>query len=208
MKLRGTLILLLATVSLAALLIAAVAMLQSLLPEPERYRDVASLAQTLLTILALLVGGAFAAYKLELFRDFEPHLTLSHTINYRSVGDSYLHIDVAVRLHNSSKVKVALQEGFWMLQQIAPLDDAQVEEIVARSRVEDLPEFPWPVVDEGIWLWDDGQLVIEPGETHQELVEILVPHEVGSLRIYTFCRDPHLREWAGWDLSTVFDTME
>ena len=117
-------------------------MLESNLPDVSKYKDIADLVQTALTIFALLAGGAFAAYKLELFRDFEPHLTLTHTINHRRMGDSYIHIDVAVRMHNSSKVKVDLYEGFWTLQQLSPVRDSEVEQIYLPSLEADLPEFP------------------------------------------------------------------
>lgn len=179
------------------------------LPEAEKYKDIADLVQTALTIMALLAGGAFAAYKLELFRDFEPHLTITHTINYRRVGDSYIHIDLAVRMHNSSKVKVDLFEGFWTLQQISPVSDAEVEQVYLRTLNEDHPDFPWPGLNEGSWLWDRGELVIEPGESHQELLEIIVPDEIKTMMIYTFFYDQRVAEdEAGWDLATVFDIIE
>lgn len=183
--------------------------LQAFLPDASAYKDIADLVQTALTILALLAGGALAAYKLEIFRDFEPHLTMTHTINHRRVGDSYIHIDIAVSMHNSSKVKVDLYEGFWTLQQISPVSDSEVEQTYLPSVDEDLPEFPWPVLKEGVWIWDQGDLVIEPGESHQELLEIIVPDEISTLLVYTFCYGPRFREdEAGWDLATVFDIME
>ena len=199
----------LAGVASLSALVAVLWLLQSYLPEADKYKDIADLVQTGLTILALLAGGAFAAYKLELFREFEPHLTITHTVNHRRVGDSYVHIDVAVRMQNSSKVKVDLYEGFWTLQQISPASDVEVEQIYFRSLDGDPPEFPWPGLNEGIWLWNRGELVIEPGESHQELLEIIVPDEVKTLMIYTFCYDPRVPEdEAGWDLATVFDIME
>ena len=204
---RAGLVVLVALVSLASL-VALLLLLESYLPGAEKYKDIADLVQTALTILALLGGGAFAAYKLELFRDFEPHLTISHTINHRPVGNSYVHIDIAVSMRNGSKVKVELHEGFWTLQQISPLTDPEAEEVYSRRLDEDLPEFPWPVLDEGLWKWSRDDLVIEPGETHHELLEIIVPDEVETMLIYTFCYDPRVREQdIGWSLATVFDTI-
>ncbi len=199
---------LVALLSLAALVVL-LWLIGNSLPEAENYKDIADLVQTALTIMALLAGGAFAAYKLELFRDFEPHLTITHTINYRRVGDSYIHIDLAVRMHNSSKVKVDLYEGFWTLQQISPVSDAEVEQIYLGTLNGDPQDFPWPALKEGGWLWDRGELVIEPGESHQELLEIIVPDEVKTMMIYTFCYDQRVAEdEAGWDLATVFDIIE
>ena len=198
-----------AGLTLLAGLIALMWLLESNLPNVSKYKDIADLVQTALTILALLAGGAFAAYKLELFRDFEPHLTISHTINHRSVGDSYVHIDVSVRLHNSSKVRVDLREGFWTLQQISPVSDTEVEQTYLPSLESDLPEFPWPALNEGVWVWDRGELAIEPGESHHELLEFIVPDETKALMVYTFCYYPPAHEdETGWDLATVFDIMD
>ena len=58
------------------------------------------------TAFAILAGGFFAAYKLEVFRDFAPHLTITHAITHRAVSDSYVYISVSITLHNSSRVKV------------------------------------------------------------------------------------------------------
>ena len=198
----------LAVIASLALLVALVWGLRAFLPDTNAYKDIADLVQTTLTILALVAGGAFAAYKLELFRDFEPHLTISHTINHRPVGNSYVHIDISVRMHNSSKVKVDLREGFWTLQQISPVSNAEVERVYLRSLDEDLLEFPWPLLDEGVWMWDPRQLSIEPGETHHDLLEILAPDDVQSMLIYTFCYNPRTpQEDIGWGLATVFDIM-
>ena len=203
-------VLLAAVVGLALLagLIALLWLLQSYLPDVNKYKDLADLVQTALTVLALLGGAAFAAYKLELFRDFEPHLTLTHTINHRPVGDSYVHIDIVVRMHNSSRVRVDLHEGFWTLQQIPPLSDTEVEQIYLPSLEADLPEFPWPALNEGVWVWDRGELAIEPGASHHELLEFIVPDDIKALIIYTFCYSPPVPEETGWDLATVFDIID
>lgn len=92
-----------------------VALLNWALPEAASLGDWASIVLALVTVLAILFGGLFAAVKFDLFRDFEPHLTISHTIRHRSVGSDYVHIDVTAVLHNSSRVKVELQDGYFLL---------------------------------------------------------------------------------------------
>lgn len=200
-------ILLYVLVSVVALFIL-VAVLDWALPEAAPLGDWADTALAVVTILAILVGGLFAAAKLEIFRDFEPHLRFTHTINHRRLGESYIHIDVVVSMLNSSKVKVDLHEGFWTLQQISPITDNEVEQFFSRDPVEELTVYPWPVLNEGGWQWSQVGLVIEPGETHQELLEFIVPDDTATLLIYTSCYLPaDSREESVWDLATVFDIM-
>ena len=64
--------------------------------------------QSAITSVAIVVGGAFALFKLQVFRTFEPHLTITQEVSHRPVGDSYVHIVVTATLHNSSRVRVDL----------------------------------------------------------------------------------------------------
>ena len=70
------------------------------------FSDAAKTVQALGTLAAILAGGVFALYKLQVFRDFQPHLTITHEISHRPIGDSYVHLDVTVTLRNSSKTHV------------------------------------------------------------------------------------------------------
>ena len=92
-----------------------VALLDWLLPGAATFMDWTQIVLSLVTILAIVFGGLFAAVKFELFRDFEPHLTISHTINHRPLGDSHVHIDVRAVLHNSSRVRVELTDGYFVV---------------------------------------------------------------------------------------------
>ena len=72
----------------------------------------------------------FALFKLQVFRNLQPHLTISHEITHRVVSDSYVHISVTAVLHNSSRVKVEIEEGSFHLLRIAPVTDEEVARAV------------------------------------------------------------------------------
>ena len=55
------------------------------------FRELLGVAQSLVTILAIIAGGIFATYKWQIFREFEPHLTITHEVSLRPVGESYVH---------------------------------------------------------------------------------------------------------------------
>ena len=120
------------------------------------FKDSATVVQSIGTIVAICIGGTFAFYRLQIFRSFAPHLTISHTVSHRPVGTRYVHIAVTANLRNSSKVKLDIREGFFSLQQVAPVDDDEVERLYAEVFVDrDSRALQWPTLDEARLTWGE-----------------------------------------------------
>ena len=176
-----------------------------------KFTDAATAVQAIGILVTICVGGVFAYQRLQIFRTFEPHLTITHKVSHRHIGDSYTHIAVTATLRNSSKVQVELREGFFLLQQIAPLLDEEVEALYAQVFIEDggYVNLQWNTLDEVSRIWDKGDLIVEPGESHPETCEFIVSREVESVILYTyFCnqRFPQYTQSAkGWVAKTVYD---
>ena len=183
--------------------------------EIARIKDVIGIVQAFVWAFAILAGGVFAYRKLELFRDFEPHLTVTHAVSHRPVGQHYLHIAVTVTLHNSSKVKIDVKQGYIQLSQISPIDDETVKqkyaEVFGNPNAGDVRNFRWIELDTMPRASDDDALVIEPGESHTELGEFIVSDEVKTVLVYSyFYNSRHsggARSAPGWTASTVYDIM-
>ena len=160
-------------------------------------------------------GGNFAYRKLELFRDFEPHLTVMHTVSHRRVGQNYLHIAVTATLHNTSKVMVVVKQGYIQLSQISPIDDEIVEqkyaEVFGNPNAGDVRHFRWIELDTMPRASDDDALVIEPGESHTEPGEFIISDEVKTVLVYSYFynsrRSGGDRSAPGWTASTVYDII-
>ena len=97
------------------------------------FNDAAKTLQALGTLAAILAGGVFALYKLQVFRDFQPHLTITHEISHRRIGESYVHLDVAATLHNSSKTHVEVSKVHFVLSMISPVTDGDVDDLYAKA---------------------------------------------------------------------------
>lgn len=141
--------------------------------------------------------------KFDLFRDFEPHLTISHAINHRNIGESYVHIDVAVTLHNSSKVRVVLRGGYFILQQIRPVSGEH--RIPEPSTV-----YPfWSILEEFSIDLGERPLELEPGQALQEVFQFMVPDHVETVLIhYSFHDAGSLAEQpTGWGITEVYDII-
>lgn len=201
--------------ALAALLAVALAfaVLDWFLPPSVSIKDRAGIIQGVVTALAIIFGGLLAAVKLELFRDFEPHLTITHEVSHRRVGDSYVHIAVKAALHNTSKVRVAIRAGIFRIHQIAPMADSEIEDIYFQVfGTRDLLDLQWPTLEEIQPAWDENELTIEPGETHRHTIEFIVSVAHKTVLIYTYFYNPNYSEGRkapqGWGEATVYDISE
>ena len=81
---RGLLIIGIAIV----LQIASLVLLDLTLTGAGKLKDIAAIIQSSVTAVAIAAGGLFAYYKLQFFRDLEPHLTITHEVSHRLIGDS------------------------------------------------------------------------------------------------------------------------
>ena len=189
-------------------------LLNSLLPDTGRAKDVAGTIQSFVTVVAIVIGAYFAYSRLQIFRTFEPHVTISHKVSHRRLSDSYVHIDATAILHNNSKVQIGLQRGFSRLQGVSPVSDEEAESLYARTfddREDD--NLQWPVLQDLQRVWGKSELVVEPGESHEETFEFVIREsDYKSVLIYTYFYNPRYRKNAdsaeGWAATTVYDIVE
>ncbi len=177
-----------------------------------RFSDVVSSAQLFATAVIIIAGAVFAYRKLQLFRDFEPHLTVTQSATHRAAGTQYLHIAVTASLHNSSKIRVEIRESFFRLHQVQPLDDEDIEALYeAAFNSEQHADIGWPVIDEAFHRLGPNELVIEPGESHHEYCEFIISNDVDTVLIYSYFynleHSQHSRSAQGWSATTVHDMV-
>lgn len=179
-------------------------------PDTSKLEELLGIAQAFLTVFAIIAGGVFAAYKWQVFRESEPHLTITNSVSHRLIGDSYVHLAVMATLHNGSRVKMEFREAFFSLQQIGPVSDKDVDALYAQYsqafEEEENESIQWPTLDEVPLTWDRDVLIVEPGESHQETCEFIVSREVQSVILYTYfynSRVPQVPQ--GWGATAIHD---
>ncbi len=170
------------------------------------------LLQSLATTLVLVAGGIFAYRKLQLFRDFEPHLTVTQTVTSRAVGSSYAHIAVTTTLRNSSKVRVEVRECLFQIHQVQPLSDDDVEHYYVEAFREDGSAYiEWPIIDEVARRMEPNEIVIEPGACHHEPCEFIVSRHVTTVLVYSYFFNTGYSDYGqsaqGWSATTVHDDI-
>ena len=167
--------------------------------------------ETAVTLVAIALGGVFAFYRLEVFRDFQPHLTITQEISHRRIGDRYVHISVVARLTNSSKVVVEIRNALFRMQQISPFSDAEVEQLFVsfESNPNEEKYVQFPTVVEFNRKWVRDEFVIEPGETESENYEFIVADDFDAVQVTAFFTDQILiteqHTERGWLAISVYD---
>ncbi len=194
-------------------LIVALVLLNFTLSGAGRLKDIAAIVQSSVTAVAIVAGGVFAYYKLQLFRDFEPHLSITHEISHRVISESYIHIGVTANLHSSSKVKVELRRAFFSIQVVSPLTDNKVEnlyeEIFVKKSNKDIQ---WRTLYNIPREWIKNELIIEPSESHQEISEFILSSDIEAIVIYTYFYNskssPSAQSAEGWSATTIYDIID
>ena len=178
------------------------------LPDTGLASDVTRIVQASVTAVAIAAGGVFAGVKLQVFRDFEPHLDVKHEISHRYIGGSYVHIGVTSILRNGSKVKIEILEGIFALQRIEPISDDMIEGLYAQTSNQ---EMQWPVLEKVERRWGKNDLVIEPGESHRETYEFVISRETTSVLVYTYFHNskysPESQRAEGWAATSFYDIV-
>ncbi len=164
----------------------------------------------LFMVATILIGGGYALYKLDVFRNLKPHLALEHVVTHRHVGDSYVHIAIQVSLTNTSKVAVATTDAVCIVQQIAPLDDEEVATLYSNffeKKTES--DIQWPLLNRWDKSWAFGEMTIEPKGTHVEYWETIISKGIRTVLVSTRYDNANYIEGAdasrGWELSTAYD---
>ena len=172
--------------------------------------DWSSIVQAVIALIALVVAGGFAIFKFRIFRPFEPHLSLSQEVSHRFTDGDYVHLAVTVMLNNNSKVRVTLNEAFVRFQQVRPIISSELESLYAQAFTSgEYADIQWRVIDEFQRTWPKNTLIIEPGETHQEVYEFIVASSLKTILVYTFFynskRSSNSAE--GWAATTIHDIV-
>ena len=181
----------------------------------EEVETVANIVQAVAAVTAVGLGAAFAYRNSVLFRTFEPHLNITHDVSHRNIGASYVHVSVVATLHNSSRVKVTIADGFFQLLQVSPIDDDDIATLYARAFLGDetgeMFDIQWPVIRELPFHSHTDRLVIEPGQSHSEIAEFIVEMGTRSVLVYSYFANAMASEdtdsASGWDLTTPYDIV-
>lgn len=175
-----------------------------------------SITQAMVTVMAIGVGGVWAFYKLEIFREFEPHLTITQEASHRKFGGNYVYVSVDVSLANSSKVAIRIKDASFWMQEVAPLENKHVEKLYRDFL--DQPKtdkyITFPTLEKFDREWGSDEFVIEPGESSTDRYEFIIANRYDTVALGAFfadstkkSRDPRIG-WSAVTLHNINDIQE
>jgi hypothetical protein len=168
--------------------------------------------QSLVTILALFVGG-FWTYRIFIEqRQDHPRLKVEHRIQYWKISSEQVLLSVDEVLTNTGSVKVDLPGGIIRVIQVMPLPPSVAAELSiaqqtpTHSRAEASIYDPtkWYVLVDSHRTWKSGSVVIEPGESDTVPNEFIIPAAVRVVAVYSFVNNPENAR-LGWNGLTYYD---
>lgn len=188
-------------------LIAAAVYAASLIPGIAGILEPARIVQAIVIAVATIMTAYIAQDRLQIFRTFEPHLTIEQQVSHRHIGESYIHIGVTAILRNNSKVKVEVRDASFRLAKIAPTHDDDIEKLYTDAFVNNAFRYiQWEVLYNAPRTWDENELIIEPNETHRESFEFIISDDIRSVLVYTYFRNLRSQNSVdGWGVTTFYD---
>ena len=145
------------------------------------YDDSARLPYAAGTVTVFVVVAVVAYQRLQIFRTFEPHLTITSEISHRPIGESFVHITVTSTLLNDSRVSVEILDAYFTVLRVSPMSDDEVRELYSDG----FEDVQLPLLARIHRRWPMGDLVVEPTESHQETAEFIIAAGVEKVLICT-----------------------
>ena len=179
--------------------IGAAFLLDAFLPGSDRARNIFSVIQSFVTIIALVTAGIWAYYRFRAFRTLQPHLYIRHAVTHRSLSRSYLHIEVTATLQNTSRVGIELERGVAIVQEVGPISDTEAESLNEEAwKDESNPGILWPIIGRLQRNWETFEFVVLKWEDQ-------------SLLLYTYFYNAEAQNRpetkGGWSATTVYDVV-
>ena len=175
----------------------------------EDFKNLTSGLQSIVTIIAFVIGGGWALWTFVLRRQRYPHIATKHTISHWKLDKGNLLLHVAVQLSNVGQVMFSPVYGVVRVQKILPLEDnmqqalAQGYDLVEK----DEREVSWPrIAPERECIWQPGTIEIEPGESFDVHFDfVILTDEVRTIEVYSHFRNSTKKGSMGWSRTAIYD---
>lgn len=165
----------------------------------------ATIVQSVLTSLAIVVGGAWALWEFGLKRVAVPRIEMEHQVTSLRIGPDYRLIHLSVTHENKGDTLVELGSADVRLQRVMPLSEPIKERLESgENPAEGAAVIPWPLLCR---LKGDLSIELEPDEKHEVTFEFVIPAYVDAIRIYTYfpnASKSSREEKIGWSRTTIF----
>lgn len=184
---------------------------------PESFKDLVDIFSSVVTILAIGIGGIWTYSLFIKERADFPHANIEQKISHVAFAKGVNLMRVAVEITNTGKSKLKLNKADVRVQRVLPFKGCsdEVKPCVADQINQSLKlveqpveRFTWPLHARIDRLFD---VEIEPGEKAVVDYEFALPDELQVVRVYSHLRNdaaPNPTLNTGWQLAEFYDFRE
>ena len=171
------------------------------------WKDPVATAQSIVTIIALLVGGVWTYRTFIRFRQDRPKLVITHSVDHFRLPNHLILLSVEEKLSNVGTVAIELRKGEIRIIPVLPLPNAVEQRAKTPYRLNDTAEDPqvWPVLVCYPHSWDKKRELIEPGEADAIKNYFLISDSTEVVNIFSLVANPAEGNKMAWRASTTYD---
>jgi hypothetical protein len=164
------------------------------------WKDVLAAAQSVATVIALLIGGFWTYWVFVENREDLPHANISESVTGRLISPEWYWLQVSVTITNAGKHLVAIGDADITVQQILPLPDNISKNIVTKQ--DSVPRDAFVIPWHGLCRYArPSKISVEPGEHDTTTFDFVIPAWVRLVKIYSFFKHPKI----GWHETVVYE---
>jgi len=166
------------------------------------WKTVSEIFESLLTGLAIVIGGFWTYNKFIKKRESYPRALLRHKVENRILNDDKRLIHLCVEIENIGDVIVSLVAYDVRIYQILPLHDKVVK--ILSSEGDPIPEgereLPWPLLFTRQEKLKKGVYEIEPQEKHVFHYDFVVDKNICTIQTYSHIKnEAKPKREIGWE---------
>lgn len=175
----------------------------------ESIKDIASIAQSLTTILAIIVSGFWGYWVFVKNRQLYPRAKLSHSLLYRSLGEGKSLLHVVVTIQNIGEILLSLRMVETRIHQMIPLPEevaASVKQGIDPVSLDATEINSWTALGTHRCQFQKHLFEVEPGEVQEIHHDFIIADGIRTVLIYSYLQNIKKRARdIGWDLTTFHD---
>ncbi|MBM3813198.1 MAG: hypothetical protein FJW20_16360 [Acidimicrobiia bacterium] len=170
-------------------------------------KELAALLQSVATILAIIVGGAWTYITFIQNRESKPRMNVEHRVTHRPLGHGKIVLFVDIRMENTGKVKVSPSMEDVRVYQVLPLKDDLKQKLERGEHL--IPdaekEAAWPHLAYRPRKLETKELILlEPGERAERHHEFILEDGLRMVMVYSHYENP-ANKGIGWDTTSYYD---
>lgn len=177
----------------------------------DRQKDRMGTLQAVVTICAIFIGGTWTYLAFIQQRQSHPRLKIEYQVNHWKLSNAQTLLSVTEILTNTGPVLLKLREGEIRVIQVMPLPSRVAGELPALLTKPTHAKAEGSIFDPKLWnvlvdaprSWNEGDKIIEPGESDVVPNEFILPANLQVIAVYSFIKNPEDKN-VGWNGVTYY----